>query len=549
MLHHKGLTAAIMLAVIVACCGSLRAADYPGNIRGTVKDASGAAVTGAFVKVKNEQRRLTFMVVSQAQGRYSANGLPPGNYTVQGIGNGFESPLSAPVEVANQSATVDVSLTTRLGPAYPPGWPGDPGGRQMWRYDQAPLESVPGEGQEILETKCTQCHNLSRVLIYRVDRDGWTASITKMRNYIQGMPNTQDLTEQEVETLLDYMVTNYGPLQAPHPNSRLPRGLMSGDGLRYMVVDFELPVSASMPHDGTVDFDGNGWVGETGTGYLGKMDVNTLEYTRIPVPRVGSVRGNVSNVWTSPEGTIWTVDNTHRLVLEYDPKTGNFNTWKAPPESMRAMGANTMVFHPNGTRWGTAIGSNQVWSLNPQTGEFRSFDVPSAARLGHSADPYGMAISPDGMVWFAQRSADLIGRIDPNTGEIQEFSIPLPDRYIMPRRMGADADGNLWIGLHGVGKLLKVDYQTTNMTVYTPQQENSGAYMVSVDLKNNIPWMTMQHADKIARFDPATETFLELPLPYPESDVRRIQVDPNNSNRIWYAGEWGNRMGYIEMLP
>ena len=296
MLNHIGWKKAIMVAVVVAFSSQVRAADYAGSIRGTVKDASGAAVTGAFVKVKNAEKRLTFMVISQAQGRYTANGLPPGKYTVQGIGAGFESALSSPVEVANQSASVDLSLTTRLGPAYPPGWPGDPGGRQMWRYDQASLEPVPGEGHEILTTKCTQCHNLSRVLIYRVDRNGWTAAITKMRNYIKGMPNVNDLTEPEAETLLDYMSTNYGPLEAPHPNSRLPRGLMSGDGLKYMAVDFELPVSASMPHDATVDFEGNGWVGETGTGYLGKLDVNTLEYTRIPVPPVGAVRGNASDI-------------------------------------------------------------------------------------------------------------------------------------------------------------------------------------------------------------------------------------------------------------
>jgi len=549
MLNHMSAKKAIMAVVIVAFGVCAQAADYAGNIRGTVKDGSGAPVTGAFVKVKNAEKRLTFMVISQAQGRYTADQLPPGKYTVQGIGNGFESALSPEVQVSSQAATVDVSLTNRLGPAYSPGWPGDPGGRQMWRYDQPELQPVAGAGQEVLTTKCTQCHNLSRVLIYRVERSSWNATITKMRNYIKGMPGATDLTEQETATLLDYMSTNYGALERPHPNSRLPRGLMSGDGLKYKVVDFELPERDSMPHDGTVDFEGNGWVGETGNGHLGKLDGRTLEYTRIPAPPVRGKPGNVSNVWTSPEGTIWTVDNTNRLVLEYDPKTAKFTTWEAPKESMKAMGANTMVFHPDGTRWGTAIGSNQVWKLDPKTKQFASFDVPAGAKLGRSADPYGMAISPDGKIWFAQRSADLMGRIDPTTGRIEEFPVPLQDKYIMPRRMGVDADGNLWVGLHGVGKLMKIDYKTTKMTVYTPRQENGGVYMVSVDLKNNIPWMTMQHADKIARFDPKTERFLELPLPYPESDVRRIQVDPNNPNRIWYAGEMGNRMGYVEMLP
>ena len=82
------LTAALMLFVSVH---SIRAADFAGSVQGVVKSASGQALPGAYVKLINPERRLTFMVVSQAQGRYTMNNLPPGDYTVQGIGNGFQS--------------------------------------------------------------------------------------------------------------------------------------------------------------------------------------------------------------------------------------------------------------------------------------------------------------------------------------------------------------------------------------------------------------------------------------------------------------------------
>jgi hypothetical protein len=35
------------------------------------------------------------MAVSQAQGRYTMNNLPPGSYMVQGIGEGFQSKAHA----------------------------------------------------------------------------------------------------------------------------------------------------------------------------------------------------------------------------------------------------------------------------------------------------------------------------------------------------------------------------------------------------------------------------------------------------------------------
>ena len=41
-------------------------------MQGVVSDASGQPVAGAFVKLKNDERRLTFMVISQGQGRFEA---------------------------------------------------------------------------------------------------------------------------------------------------------------------------------------------------------------------------------------------------------------------------------------------------------------------------------------------------------------------------------------------------------------------------------------------------------------------------------------------
>jgi len=114
--------------------------------------------------------------------------------------------------------------------------------------------------------------------------------------------------------------------------------------------------------------------------------------------------------------------------------------------------------------------------------------------------------------------------------------------------MGTDAEGNIWVGLHGAGKLMKIDYKTTKMTVYTPPSEDSGLYLADVDLKHNLIWVSLQHVDKIARFDPKTETWVEFPLASAESDARRIEVDQNNPNRIWWSGNVSGRVGYIELL-
>src|SRR6202521_2465930 len=90
----------LFAAVLLFLCGQFaRAAENNSTVEGVVQDASGKPVTGAFVKLKNNERHLEFLYVSQAQGKYTASNLPAGKYAVQGVGDGFQSNVSAPVEV------------------------------------------------------------------------------------------------------------------------------------------------------------------------------------------------------------------------------------------------------------------------------------------------------------------------------------------------------------------------------------------------------------------------------------------------------------------
>src|SRR5215475_6398480 len=91
LIQGSRILTAIAACVLLVGIHSARAADFAGSVQGVVKNASGQALSGAYVKLNNAERRLTFMFISQGQGRYSMNNLPPGQYTVQGIGNGFQS--------------------------------------------------------------------------------------------------------------------------------------------------------------------------------------------------------------------------------------------------------------------------------------------------------------------------------------------------------------------------------------------------------------------------------------------------------------------------
>jgi streptogramin lyase len=499
------------------------------------------------------------MVISQEQGRYTINNLPPGKYLVQGVGNGSQSDWSAAADVANgRPTTVDVSLTLPQAPALPNAWPGrQPGqaGGEGGGGDAEPLKLPDGAGKQIVMTKCSVCHPASRLVGYDADRQRWKETIDDMRLYMEGSTLNVSLSDQETAVLMDYIVKNFAageegraPARKPDPNSRLPRTLLTGAARKYIAVEFEIPTPNTEPHEVTVDSEGNGWVTQRRGGKLGRLDPTTLTYTEVAPPPGESKTVWLNAIWGAPNNKLWFMDvGPNRRWMTYDTKSKEFSSY-AMTTKLRtgAAGGNTLRNHPNGTVWFNAIGNNTVIRLDPRTKEFTGFQVPSGVKNGRSASPYGMAISGDGKIWVMLNAVNKMGRVDPVTGEIEEFDIPVENA--VPRKAGPDADGNVWVGLHGAGKLMKIDYKTTKMTVYSPPTENSGVYAASVDLKHNIVWFAQQHADKIGRFDPKTETFTEFPLANAEEDHRRIEVDQNNPNRIWWSGNTSNRMGYIEML-
>jgi len=547
-----------ILAVTAVLYPSLtQAQDRTGILQGVVKNSSGSPVSGAFVKMKNAERRLTFMVITQAQGRYTANNLPAGKYVVQGIGGDYQSEPSAPVDVAaGRPATVELSLTAMRAPQLAGAWPGRLPGEQGGEADEArgaPPSLPEGEGKQIVQTKCVACHDAQRTVRARASRERWEEIILNMRAYAQGSTLAKDLTDQEAKVLLDYVAANFSGSRAgsgrpkPDPNSRLPRTLLQGEATKYISVEYELPNLNAEPHEVTVDSEGNGWVTQRIGGKLGRLDPKTLVYTEIAPPAAPSKTNRLNGIIAAPNNKLWFIDGgPNRRWLNYDTKTREFNVFELPKLKTGSASGNTVRVHPNGTVWLNSIAANQVIRLDPATKQFTVFEVPAGIKAGRTANPYGMAISGDGKIWFIENAMNQVGRIDPVTGKIDEFEIPV--KNAVARKGGMDSEGNVWVGLHGAGKLMKIDYKTTKMTVYTPPTEDAGVYSVQGDPKSKLVWFSEQHVDKMARFDPKTETFTEFPLANAESDPRRIEIDPNNPKRIWWSGNLSGRIGYIELL-
>ena len=397
--------------------GAVQAAAYTGVVEGVVKSSSGQPVSGAFVKLKNEQRRLTFMVISQAQGRYTADGLPAGKYTVQGVGNGFQSGWSSPVDVTEgKAAKLDVSLTAPQAAPLAAAWPG------RIPEEQAAAASFPdGAAKQLVSTRCVVCHAASNVLARRQDHEGWQETIKEMRGNMKniGMP---DLTDQEAATIVDYLASNFPPLPTPDPNSRLPRTAMRGQSMKYRVVEYELVNGNVETHDIAVAPDGTGWSGQRLGGKLSKFDPLTYEYTEFDPPMNKAKTARMGNLQIGSDGVAWMPEPNDKRWLSFDTKAFKWTSYEVPSTIRGGAGGNSMAIAKDGTIWNT--GPGMAKSYNPVTKEWKAYDSPTWLATKKNPGGYGIAVAGDGKAWFAMNNVDKIARVDPVTGKVDEFKVP-----------------------------------------------------------------------------------------------------------------------------
>ncbi len=521
-----------------------QAANDHGVVQGVVKNAAGQPVTGALVKLIDADRRLTFMVPSGEQGRFQAKDLPAGQYTVQGVGGDFESAKSAPVKVeANKSASVDLALANRRGPALAPAWP-----------QRLPEEVIPsvsldlpaGAGKDLVEARCTTCHDVQRIVVRRTTKDDWEHTVERMRG-IMAISNVPDIGNDNAAAIAAYLTANFTPDTPSDPNSRLPRDLLAGKALKYRAVTYDLDNHYAEPHDTAADPQGNAWVAER-AGKLGRFDPASYEFTEIGLPPGPAApnRQRLGNPQIDKNGILWVADGPNGRWLSYDTKYNKFSSFQWPRGHGNA-GGNSMSIAPNGKIYATGAGK-EVRELNPESAEFKFHESPSA---GGKKEPgaYGIAVAGDGSVWWAEDNIDKMARLDPVSGKVDEYAIPYTEGHAFPRRMNTDGNGDLWVALWQAGKLMKIDYKTKEMTIYSPPTPNAGNYSVVVDKKNNLIWVSEHKVDKIARFNPTTKEWTEYPLPESQSDPRRIDIDPTNPNRVFFSGDTAARLGFVEVQP
>ena len=550
--------AVLMMALAIIASSRLPLEAQNTSVTGVVKSAAGEPVSGALVKVSSQEERIEFMVVTQAQGRYSTPNLLPGKYTIQAFGGTHQSPSADPIELRRgRQGKTDVVLSALLQISP----------REKRMTDAAEYEKlmpVSEDGiQHVIAGICSECHSLEWILSARKTPEKWQETLDRMGVKVIGnrralSPLVRPQREHEDPLMMKYFSKHFTPgvPQDPrvvkqwllrkggpsHPNRNLPPTLLTGAAAKYFAMEFSLP-AGSAPHDIAVDSQGIAWVSERNPGMLGRFDPNSLAYGRMASPPGAYPEFQLNAVAVDPQDQIWCVDDgPNARILQYDPKSREFNSYPIPeyrwpvPEIGWAR-IQTLGFL-KGQVWAAGKTSDRIIRLDPKTRRFTHYPLPRISV------PFGLAIS-SGMVWYSAQVGNAVMKLDPSTSRLTPFIVPTLRSGL--RGMAADGEGNLWVAALESGKLVNVD-RTGNITEYSPPTEDPGPFAVAVDAKRNLIWFSEVFSDRIARFDPGTSTFVEFPHPSADSDVRRIEVDRSHPNRVWWSSPRNDKIGYMEVM-
>src|SRR5215471_5380007 len=97
----RRLIATVMVSLLLPLALSVRMDGQVAGatISGTVTDASGAAIPGAMVSVKNNATSDTRQFITDTVGFYAAPNLPPGTYEIRATAVGFSTAVQGNIAV------------------------------------------------------------------------------------------------------------------------------------------------------------------------------------------------------------------------------------------------------------------------------------------------------------------------------------------------------------------------------------------------------------------------------------------------------------------
>jgi len=434
-------------------------AENTGTIVGVVKKASGEAAAGAFVKLRNPERKLTFMVVSQNQGQFQLDKLPPGKYQVIGIGGGMQSdPMTTNLE-RDKPATVDLILNKPQPDASKALLPSDYGTISAWN-SHLPKSWPDGPVAKYVVVELALAVGADPHDVAADSKGiGW---VDERRLGIIGRfdPQTFSYTRIRVPA---------GKNSSFYANNKIPSVKEPEDfGLNAIDVD---------PQDRVWAIDG-------ANQRLVQYNPKTQEFKFFAIPdppHKGDKPFNFNTIRFHPDGSVWGTLVSGNQIVRVDP-SGKVTFFEIPSGLKAKEDAHPygMAIDGNGKVWFSEITGKKVGKVDPVTGSVTEYDLPFP-----DAAPRRMTADTEGNVWLCLGIGDWaqegrLTRIDRSTSQFTHYDPPAPKSG--PTSPDVDRKHNVvWFMEMPADKLTRFDPRTKTFSEYSLATRHSKVRRIEVD--------------------------------------------------------------------
>jgi streptogramin lyase len=523
----------LSIVLLFAVSSGQSFAETLGALSGVVSSKEEGRMEGVLVSAKGERSNVTVTVVSDSKGRYSfpAGRLQPGNYHIRIRAAGYDLEGSDAIQLtANKPAELNLKLQKTKDLVA-----------QMTNADW--FVSNPEIKKKLLDeykygVNCIGCHPLSVVMTSKYKAEDWPAILTnRMWQYSEasiyepGEVRIADRLPEKippkagVETLAQFLasinLSSSADGKWKFKLKTLPR--VQGRSTRVIVTEWDLPRRAAQPHDAVVAPDGMVWYSDVGNAYIGRLNPRTGEIKEWPVPKRDASRTmGTFDIKFDKQGNPFYGLAHQEGIARFDKTTEKFSEWWDVPGGMIAV-------TPQGKVWSKDQSHFKVNLLDPMTGESKVWPMLEGNRF------YGIESDSHGNLYGASLQLGVIGELIAATGKWTLYPTPTPNSG--PRRADMDRQDRLWFAEYFAGKIGMFDTNTKQFKEWDiPPTPWSGPYDVVVD-KNGEVWAGGEYADNVYRLNPANGEVTTYPLPSLEMNIQRMDVDNSTAPVTVWAGE------------
>ncbi len=493
-----------------------------GTILGSVTADEGT-VRGFRVTAHNLDYRVWYTVYTK-DARYRIPQALPGSYEVSVVEEGYQSLVQKGILAPEQTLTADIAVTRQ-----PP-----PPSVTYLDYDQL---YPPAAGRDLLEKTCMGCHSRVFFHMQRRSEAGWRAAIRKMRWDTGGILPKRPLGRMQlsataVDSIVQYLAANFGPDSPVRDLKREPIPRDEDALSRAIFVEYEIPENMPglppglHPTDAYVASDKSIWVSIVSSNAMIRLSPAEVDPPKrwkvyIAPPPVKAPYG----IAEDSKGHIYFAELVGTKLGEIDPAIGSVTEHETPSRG----GMHSLLRDSRDNIWYTDYFGSTLGKLDRTTGLMSSWATPTV-----DAGTYGLAQDLKGNIWTAGSVQHLLFKFDPVAEVFTEYQTPTATSG--PRRLRVDSQGLIWFTETIAGKIGSIDPATGKITEYKLPLRNDQPHELWLDTDGqgrNIIWSSDLVNGVFVRFDRKANTFTYYPLPQPNWDVGKVEVESNHS--VWFA--------------